>query len=183
VGVVVPEDGGRIFKNMRWGLVPMWAKDLKIGNQAINARLDSAATKPMFRRAWKSRRCLIPASGYYEWREVALLDQKKPVKMPFYVTRKDGAPFTFAGLWERWGQDNLLTCSIITTDAADGIRGLHARMPVILPRDGFEPWLSGSDPKVDPGIDDAVQITAVSPKMNKPSYNEPGCIEPLAAPA
>jgi putative SOS response-associated peptidase YedK len=99
--------------------------------------------------------------------------------MPFYVTRKDGVPFTFAGLWERWGPDKLLTCSILTTDATDGIKGLHTRMPVILPRDGFEPWLTGSDPEVDPGIDDAVQITPVSPKMNKPSYNEPDCIEPL----
>ena len=118
VGVVVPEDGGRIFKNIRWGLVPMWAKDLKIGNQAINARLDSAASKPMFRGAWKSRRCLIPASGYYEWREVRSISaQKKPAKQPFYVSRTDGVPLTFAGLWERWGPDNLLTCTIITTDS------------------------------------------------------------------
>jgi putative SOS response-associated peptidase YedK len=77
----------------------------------------------MFRSAWKARRCLIPASGCYEWREVAVPEQKKPAKMPFYVTRKDGVPLTFAGLWERWGPDNLLTCTILTTDAspwADG---------------------------------------------------------------
>src|SRR5215475_8424049 len=120
VGVVVPEDSGRLFKNMRWGLVPMWAKDVKIGNQAINGRLDTALTKPMFRSAWKSRRCLIPASGYFEWREVrGISAQKKPDKMPFYVTRKDAVPMTFAGLWERWGADNLLTCTILTTDATD----------------------------------------------------------------
>src|SRR5262249_21193712 len=113
----------------------------------------------------------------YEWRELAVPDQKKPTKMPFYVTRKDGVPLTFAGLWECWGQDDLLTCSILTTDATDGIKSLHTRMPVILANDGFEPWLSVSDP----GIDDAVQITPVSPKMNKPSYNEPDCIEPLAS--
>jgi putative SOS response-associated peptidase YedK len=88
VGGVVPEDSGWIYKTMRWGLVPGWAKDLKIGNQAINARLDSAAEKPMFRAAWKSRRCLIPAIGYFEWRELAVPDQKKPAKMPFYVSRK-----------------------------------------------------------------------------------------------
>ena len=99
VGVVVPEDSGRIYKTMRWGLVPMWAKDVKIGNQAINARLDTVATKPMFRSAWKSRRCLIPASGYFGWREVrGISAQKKLAKMPFYVTRKDGVPLTFAGL-------------------------------------------------------------------------------------
>jgi putative SOS response-associated peptidase YedK len=179
VYVAVPEDGGRILKTMRWGLVPLWAKDLKIGSQAINARLDSAASKPMFRSAWKSRRCLVPASGYYEWREVALPDQKKPLKQPFYVTRKDGAPFTFAGLWERWGPDNLLTCSILTTDATVGIQKLHTRMPVILPKDGFQPWLEGSEPNVDPDIDASVEIAPVSPKMNKPAYNEPDCIEPL----
>jgi putative SOS response-associated peptidase YedK len=166
---------------MRWGLVPMWAKDLKVGNQAINARLDSAASKPMFRSAWKARRCLIPASGYFEWREPAVPDQEKPAKMPFYVTRKDCVPFTFGGLWERCGPDNLLTCLILTTDATDGIKGLHTRMPVILPKDGFEPWRSGADPVVDSGIDAAVQITPVSPKMNSPKYNEPDCVEPLVA--
>jgi putative SOS response-associated peptidase YedK len=181
MGVVVPEEGGRIYKTMRWGLVPMWAKDLKIGNQAINARLESSATKPMFRGAWKSRRCLIPASGYFEWREMAVPDQKKPAKMPFYVTRKDGVPLTFAGLWERWGEDKLLTCSILTTDASDGIKDLHIRMPVMLAKEGVEPCLSGSDPVPDPGIDVAVKITSVSPKMNKPSYNAPDCIEPLTA--
>jgi putative SOS response-associated peptidase YedK len=91
----------------------------------------------------------------------------------------DGVPMTFAGLWERWGPDSMLTCTIITTDATDGIHSLHTRMPVILPKDEFEPWLLGSDPAVDPGIDTAVEIRPVSPKMNKPSYNEPGCIEPF----
>jgi putative SOS response-associated peptidase YedK len=88
---------------------------------------------------------------------------------------------TFADLWERWGPDNLLTCTIITTDTTDGIEGLHTGMPVTLPKEGSEPWLSGSDPAVDPDIDAAVQITPVSPKMNKPSYNEPDCVEPLVA--
>jgi putative SOS response-associated peptidase YedK len=143
---------------------------VKIGNQAINARFESVATKPMFRSALKSRRCLIPASGYYEW-----------AKMPFYVARKDGVPFIFAGLWERWGPDNLPSCTIITTDATEGIRGLHTRMPVILPKDGFGPWLTGSDPAVDPEIDAAVKITPVSPKMNEASNNEPACVEPLAS--
>jgi putative SOS response-associated peptidase YedK len=179
VSVVVPEDGGRFYKNMRWGLVPFWAKDVKIGNQAINARLESVSAKPMFRSAWKARRCLIPASGYFEWKEIAVQDQKKPAKQPFYVSRKDGVPFTFAGLWERWGPDNLLTCTILTTDATEGIKSLHTRMPVILPKDGLEPWLAGTDPAVDPGTDAAVKITPVSPKMNKPSHNEPDCIEPL----
>jgi putative SOS response-associated peptidase YedK len=81
-------------------------------------------------------------------------------KMPFYVTRKDRVPFTFAGFWERWGLDTLLICTLHTTDATDGIRGLHTRMPVILPKDGFEPWLSGSDPVVDPGFGDAMEVAS-----------------------
>ena len=151
VGVIVPEESGRIYKRMRWGLVPMWAKDLKIGNQAINARVETAATKPVFRSAWKSRRCLIPASGFYEWREIVMPGKSKSAKQPFYVSRRDGLPLTFAGLWERWGAENLLTCTILTTEPCNGIRDLHNRMPLMLARDGFEPWLSGSDPTVDPG--------------------------------
>jgi putative SOS response-associated peptidase YedK len=182
VGVIVPEDGGRVYQTMRWGLVPMWSKDLKIGSQAINARVETAAAKPVFRGAWKSRRCLIPASGFYEWREVKVPGKSKPAKMPFYVSRKDGVPLTFAGLWEKW-KDGMLSCTILTTEAADGIRDLHNRMPVIMAPDSFENWLTGDAPLIDPGIDSAVQVMPVSPKMNSPRYNEPDCIEALVAPA
>ena len=92
VGVIVLEEGGHVYKTMRWGLVPMWAKDIKIGNHAINARVESADTKPLFRGAWKSRRCLIPASGYYEWRSFEVPGKTKPAKLPFYITRQDGPP-------------------------------------------------------------------------------------------
>jgi len=180
VGVIVQEEGGRIYKTMRWGLVPLWAKDTKIGNQAINARIETAAAKPLFRGAWKSRRCLIPASGFYEWRSLEVPGKAKPAKMPFYIARRDGLPLTFAGLWERW-KDGMLSCTILTCEACDGIRDLHTRMPVMLAPDGFEPWLAGEDPAVDPGLDAAVTITPVSPKMNSPRYNEPDCIEALVA--
>ena len=113
VGVIVPEEGGRIYKTMRWGLVPLWAKDTKIGNQAINARIETAAAKPLFRGAWKSRRCLIAASGFYEWRSLEIPGKAKPAKMPFYIARRDGRPLTFAGLWERW-KDGMLSCTILT---------------------------------------------------------------------
>jgi putative SOS response-associated peptidase YedK len=92
----------------------------------------------------------------------------------------DGIPLTFAGLWERW-RDDLQSCTILTAAACAGIRDLHNRMPVMLAREGFEPWLSGSDPAIDPDIDDLVQITPVSPKMNSPRYNQPDCIEALLA--
>jgi putative SOS response-associated peptidase YedK len=143
--------------------------------------IETAAIKPMFRSAWKTRRCLIPASGYFEWVEERIPALSRPPKQPFYITRKDGLPFTFAALWERWGPDGLLTCTILTTAASDGIRDLHTRMPVMLAKDGFDPWLSGENPVIDPGVNSAVQITPVSPKMNKPAYNEPDCIEALVA--
>jgi putative SOS response-associated peptidase YedK len=180
VGVIVPEEGGRIYRTMRWGLVPMWAKDIKIGNQAINARIEGAATKPLFRGAWTSRRCLIPASGFYEWRSLDVPGKAKPSKLPFYIARRDGLPLTFAGLWEKW-KDGMLSCTILTCEACDGVRDLHTRMPVMLAKEGFEPWLVGENPAVDPGLDAAVTVTPVSPKMNSPKYNEPDCVEPLVA--
>ena len=88
IGVIVAEGGTRVYKTMRWGLVPSWAKDEKIGNSLINARLESAATKPAFRAAWKARRCLIPASGFYEWRTAAVPGKPKPAKQPFYISRQ-----------------------------------------------------------------------------------------------
>ncbi len=177
-GIIVPEEAGRTYRTMRWGLVPAWAKDLKIGSQTINARLETVEAKPAFRNAWKSRRCLVPASGFYEWREIAVPGRTKPAKMPFYIARKDRLPLTFAGLWERWG-DGMHSFTILTTTACDGIRELHSRMPVTLAAETFEAWLSGADPVCDPDIGPAVQVTAVSPRMNAPHYNEPACIEAL----
>jgi putative SOS response-associated peptidase YedK len=179
-GVIVAEEGRLIYKTMRWGLVPMWAKDLKIGNQAINARVESAAVKPLFRGAWKERRCLIPASGFYEWRTLTVPGKAKPAKQPFYISRKDGQPLTFAGLWEKW-KDGMLSCTILTCEACEGVRGLHTRMPVILAKEEFEPWLAGENPAVDPGLDAAVTVKPVSPKVNSPKYDAPGCIEALFA--
>jgi putative SOS response-associated peptidase YedK len=180
VGVIVQEEGGRIYKTMRWGLVSLWAKDIKIGNQAINARIETAAAKPLFRGAWKSRRCLIPASGFYEWRSVEVPGKAKPAKMPFYIARRDVLPLTFAGLWERW-KDGMLSCTILTCEACDGIRDLHTRMPVMLAPDGFGSWLSGEDPIVDSNLDAKIKVTPVSPKMNSPRHNKPDCIEALVA--
>jgi len=156
----------------------MWAKDIKIGNQAINARIETAAAKPLFRGAWKTRRCLIPASGFYEWREIEVPGKAKPAKQPFYISRQDGQPLTFAGLWEKW-KDGMLSFTILTCEACDGIHDLHSRMPVMLAKDGFEPWLAGEKPVIDPSLDAAVSVRPVSPKMNSPKYNEPDCIEAL----
>ena len=179
-GVIVPEESGLLYKTMRWGLVPGWAKDEKIGNQAINARVETAAEKPLFRGAWKKRRCLVPALGFYEWKTVPNLANSKPWKQPYYISRKDGAPFTFAGLWERW-RDNLLSFTILTTDAYDGLRDLHTRMSMIMDANGMQAWLAGEPPVLAADIGTVVQFYPLSPKMNKPSYNAPDCVEPFAA--
>ncbi len=176
--MIVAEEQGPVYRTMRWGLVPMWAKDLGIGTLAINARMETAAEKPVFRSAWKSRRCLVPASGFYEWREAALPGRARPAKMPCYIARGDGQPLTFAGLWERW-QDGMLSFTILTTEACATLRDLHSRMPVILAPRSFAPWLAGEDAACDPGAGEALRIVPVSPKMNSPRYNEPGCVEAL----
>jgi putative SOS response-associated peptidase YedK len=178
-GVIVPEEGGLIYKSMRWGLVPMWAKDIKIGNQAINARVETAATKPLFRGAWKERRCLVPASGFYEWKTFPSDETKsRSFKQPFYISRKDGLPLTFAGLWEKW-KDGLLSFTILTTEAYEGIRDLHTRTPMILDEQGRKSWLDGNPPALASDIDTAIGFHPVSTRVNKPSYDAPDCIEAL----
>jgi putative SOS response-associated peptidase YedK len=163
----------------RWGLVPFWAKDMKIGSQLINARLETVAEKPAFRSAWKTRRCIVPASGYYEWKALPGRLASKPIKQPFYITRKDGRPMSFAGLWERW-KDDLQSFTIITTGACDGTKDLHGRMPLVLDQSGFEPWLAGETPTLSCSVDDDLHFFPVTPQTNKPAFNEPDCIAPLA---
>jgi putative SOS response-associated peptidase YedK len=178
-GVIVPEDTGLIYKSMRWGLVPMWAKDIKIGNQAINARVETAATKPLFRGAWKERRCLVPASGFYEWKKFSSDETKsRSFKQPFYISRKDGLPLTFAGLWEKW-KDGMLSFTILTTEAYEGIRDLHTRTPMILDEQGRKSWLEGNTPALASDIDTAIRFYPVSTRVNKPSYDAPDCVEAL----
>lgn len=176
-GVIVPEENGLIYKPMRWGLVPMWAKDIKIGNQAINARVETAATKPLFRGAWKERRCLVPAKGFYEWKTFPSTETKsKPVKQPFYISRKDRLPLTFAGLWEKW-KDGMLTFTILTTEAYEGIRDLHTRTPMMLDEQGRKSWVEGNPPVLAADLDTAIHFYPVSTRVNKPSYDAPDCIE------
>jgi hypothetical protein len=128
---------------MRWGLVPYWwskpLKELKLAT--FNARAETVTEKPFFREPFKHRRCLIPASGYYEWHDTP------GGKQPYYFTRRDGEPVTIAGLWDRWrdkaGGDTITSCTMVITEPNDFVRELHDRMPVILEPDQFEPWLSG----------------------------------------
>jgi len=142
VTAVVHDEKNRLV-NFRWGLIPSWAKDPSIGNKMFNARGETVAEKPSFRSAFKKRRCLIVADGFYEWQK---LDK---VKKPFYFSLESGKPFGFAGLYESWtspDQKKIQTCTIITTDSNELIMPIHERMPVILPKDGESLWLNPENP-------------------------------------
>jgi putative SOS response-associated peptidase YedK len=169
---------------LRWGLIPSWAEDPKKPPLLINAKAETAATKPAFRAAFKRRRCLILVDGYYEWQKAGKL------KQPYYHRLKSDTPFAFAGLWERWdkGEQPIESCTILTTDANEVAAAVHDRMPVILGRDTRQVWL-------DPHIDDpaalqqllrpfpAAEMTAyqVNPIVNKSGNEGPDCIAPLNA--
>lgn len=137
------DSGSRELVMLRWGLVPFWAKDPAIGNRMINARAETVAEKPSYRNAYKKRRCLILASGFYEWRKEA------DVKTPYFITTEDDTPFAFAGLWERWDSkdtdESLQTTTIITADANKFMESLHHRMPIILQVESADRWLAGDN--------------------------------------
>lgn len=179
---------GRELVTMRWGLIPHWAKDASLGAKTINARAETLADKPSFRAAVKSRRCLVPADGFYEWR------MEDGHKQPFRIGMKGGAPFAFAGLWERWiatatgagwtEGDSVETVTIVTTVANEKLRPIHPRMPVILPPEAFAGWL---DPANDPGAACALlrpypaepmAFYRVSTAVNNVRNDDPGCIAP-----
>jgi putative SOS response-associated peptidase YedK len=132
IPIIRNEQGHRLFALARWGLIPSWAKDIKIGYNTINARADTVAEKPSFRSAFQHRRCLIPADGYFEWQEIA----GSKTKQPWYISLKNQEPMAFAGLWERWqGSDSseIESCTIIVTSGNELMQPIHDRMPVILP--------------------------------------------------
>lgn len=135
-----PEHGGRELAAFSWGLIPFWAKDPKIGYKTINARSETVAEKPAYRAAIKSRRCLIPASGFYEW----LREEKSRPKQPFYVAMASGDVFSMAGVWESWKSPEgavIVSCSILTTSANEIMAPVHHRMPVIIDEENYDCWL------------------------------------------
>jgi putative SOS response-associated peptidase YedK len=140
------------YCSMRWGLIPSWADDMSIGHRLINARAEGIAEKPAFRSAFKRRRCLILADGFYEWQTGPKPAKGKAPKQPFHIHFPDRRPFAFAGLWETWskGETPLDTCTVITTPANDMMKPLHDRMPVILDPADYARWLAPApqDPNV-----------------------------------
>ena len=184
VAAVVEEEDERKLEMFRWGLVPSWAKDPAIGNKMINARAETVAEKPSFRSAFKRRRCLIVADGFYEWQKAG-----DGGKQPYHFRMKDSSPFAFAGLWETWdgyGED-VRSCSIVTTDANDLMREIHHRMPVILPAENYAAWLDPAFEEKEalrdllkPYPSDGMEAYPVSRRVNRPGNNEPSVVEPAA---
>jgi putative SOS response-associated peptidase YedK len=184
IDAVTERDGKRELVPMRWGLIPSWwKKSAKEIPATFNARAETVAIKPMFRDALKRNRCLIPASGYYEWLPTPT------GKQPYYYTARDGASLTFAGLWDEW-QDTttgapLKSCTMIVTDANALAAKVHDRMPVLLQPKNFDRWLNGADGTelLKPAPDDYLQVWPVSRRINssRTPGDDPALIEQLAA--
>ncbi len=180
------ESGRRELALHRWGLIPSWAKDPTIGNRMINARAETAAEKPAFRNAMKRQRCLVPCTGFYEWR---VLDPaaKKPAKQPYYIRRRDEGVFAFAGLWDRWRSpegEEIDSFAILTTEPNELMRELHDRMPVIIPRKEYGVWLDNQvlDAKrlallLRPYPAGELVAHPVSNRVNNPKFDDPSCIQ------
>jgi putative SOS response-associated peptidase YedK len=166
----------------RFGLIPSWARDPSIGDRLVNARAETAAEKPAFKAALRRRRCLIPASGFYEWRRNA-----DGTKTPMYIRMKSGRPFAFAGLWDTWqdpGGSEVQSCTIITTGPNEVIKGIHDRMPVILAENRYKEWLAPEERRAEemvgllkPYPAGEMMATAVSRAVNNPKNDSAECIE------
>lgn len=181
--VRLDENNRREFTFFHWGLIPSWSKDMKFGSRMINARSETVAEKPSFRAAFKRRRCIIPADGFYEWQK---LDGGK---QPMFIYGADKVPLAFAGLWEFWQSptgDAIQSCTILTTKPNELMAQIHDRMPVILEPEDFQMWLEpGADPTdafhlFRPYPAHKMAAYPVSTIVNNPRNDTPACMEPLA---
>ena len=173
--------GRRVIAMLRWGLVPPWAKDAGIGSRMINARAETLHDKPAYRAAFRARRCLVPASGWFEWQG------SRGAKQPWYIALGDGSPLSFAALWERWDRsgDLLETFTIITTEACDSLADIHHRQPAIIHPDRFGDWLDPTSPSMQ--LLDVVrkpytgpfEKRPVSTRVNSASNNDAAILAPV----
>ena len=175
--VRLAQSGEREIAMLRWGLVPSWAKELSAGTKMINARSEGVHEKPAFREALRRRRCLVPATGFFEWKPVGRR------KQPFAITLADRPLFAFAGLWESWRSSQgqpVETFTIVTTEANEAVREIHDRMPVILPRDAEDLWL-GAAPEAARALlkpyEGAMSLRAVGPRVSDPKVDAPECLD------
>jgi putative SOS response-associated peptidase YedK len=189
VYTIYEDDDVRRLDTFHWGLVPFWAKDPKIGSRMINARAETVAEKNSFKRPFARTRCIVPADGFYEWKKVE--GQKK--KQPMYMSRADGEPLAFAGLWEVWKDRNhtdswgepleLYSCTIITCDSIETVAEVHDRMPVMLEPDAWDIWLDRNNQDIEsfqgllvPALPQLIKIHPVSTDVNKVGNNSPELI-------
>lgn len=183
---VIPNTGENALSMYKWGLIPSWSKDPAIGDRMINARAETLAEKPSFRNAYRRRRCLILADGFYEWKQNPGMKSKQPV----YIRLKDDRPFAFAGLWELWSSPDgseIRSCTIITTQPNSLLEPIHNRMPVILPPDAYNQWLVPEDqlPAQLNGLlvsypADEMIAFPVSKMVNSPQFDSPDLIKPVS---
>ncbi|MFQ5346464.1 MAG: SOS response-associated peptidase [Rhodothalassiaceae bacterium] len=177
--------GGRALAFLRWGLVPSWMKEIPKGRPMINARAETVAERPAFRAAFRARRCLVPADGWYEWRK-----ETAGGKQPYLIRLREAAarPFAFAGIWERWqppeGGPEIGSVAILTRPAWPALAALHDRMPLVLAREGYARWLTGSPPAPvelaqPPG--EAFEFYPVSGRVNRVAVDAPELARPLVS--
>ena len=190
VAAVRSREGERRLSMLRWGLIPSWSR-LPVARRPINARAETVAEKPMFRNAFRTRRCLIPADGFYEWAK------RGRVKQPYFIGRGDGGPMAFAGIWERWRVpegaalprflagaspgEAVETFAILTTEANAAMAPVHHRMPAILAPESFAPWLDGRPVPLGPASDVELTLRPVGTWVNNPAHDDARCVEPRPA--
>lgn len=183
---VVDDAKRRYLSELRWGLIPSWAKEAKVGDRMINARAETVTDAPAYKRAFERHRCLVPADGFYEWQPVPTGKRKQPM----FVHRRDGRPLALAGLWSAWrdpsdgGADWLRTCVIVTTDANEMLRPIHDRMPVVLDERDWQEWLDPVAPDLEelqrllvPAPEDLLVAYPVSTLVNKADNDGPELVE------
>lgn len=185
VAAVVQREEGNSLEKLRWGLIPFWAKDPKIGSRMINARSETLSEKPSFKRPFKSQRCVIIADGFFEW---AKTDQGK---IPMFIRLKSQGPLGFAGLYDNWVSpqgEAITSCTIVTTRPNDLMRTIHDRMPLILSKSQQATWLDPATPYIDewlsalaPYPGQEMEAYEVSRRVNSPQNNSVECIQPVAA--
>lgn len=182
VAVVRLGQAGRELAMLRWGLIPSGSNDPSVGSRLINARAETAADKPSFRSAFRQRRCLVAADGFYEW------TKENGKRLPYYIRLAEGSPFAFAGLWDHWqGADGevIESCTVVTTEANDLVRPIHDRMPVILPRQAYAHWLDATErPKallslLKPYPSEEMTACRVGTQVNNVRNDDPSCVEPI----
>ncbi len=178
IHVVQSGEGTRHIVSMRWGFIPHWYSAPNDGPLLINARAETLAEKPAFRQACRTRRCLIPASGFYEWTK-----DDAGNRLPWYIQRASGAPLVFAGIWQDWGDDAIRTCAIVTCTAEGPVTQIHHRMPVILEEKDWPLWLGeaghGAATLMKPASEDALTFHRVSHKVNSNRASGPELIDPF----